>query len=117
GESSDTHPGNRAPGRKAAAHWGEERPLAPHTIVTRHAGGGRRQPGTGRALDGRMTVAAVDAQIGHVNLMVEEHGLNDALTLPSLIRGADPPHEKTRHAHESDDDRGQHETHADVCSS
>ena len=43
-----------------------------------HAGLGRRNAGKGRALHGRVAIAAIDPQDAHVVLMTEGHVLDDA---------------------------------------
>src|SRR5208337_4371333 len=71
----DPRPFQRPTGAETFADRLQISRVRPNLRVAVHAGLGRRNPGEARLLHRAVTVAAVDAQPGHVVLMAEGDGL------------------------------------------
>src|SRR5688500_11957405 len=100
-------PDQRLAGGEARAHGLEHRRGRPDLRVAVHAGRRRRDAGEAGRLNGRVAVAAVDAQSADVMLMAEGDDLLDRVALIREVRrahdAADQPENETGNEDRAED--------------
>src|SRR6266702_2526838 len=114
GQPVDPHPRDGLAGEVALPDRLEPGALVPDLRVAVHAERGRRDAGRGPAVDARVAVPAVNAIIGDVVAVVEQHRLDERVLLPGPAGHPRPHHEAAEGADRAPHEQQEHEVEGGV---